>query len=125
MIRDLAPTELLLLPESAAASRDATVEACIAAGFPVDTLDEFEATALHHAALHGRIAPVRVLLAHGAALEIRDKEHSATPLGWALFGADVLEDEGAEYPAVVRALLDAGATVEPRHKQRVDSMLNE
>ncbi len=41
-------------------------------------------TPLHQAAVAGHIEVARVLLAHGASLEIRDKIWNGTPLGWAL-----------------------------------------
>jgi ankyrin repeat protein len=98
-----------LLPEAAAAGRQATVAACVAAGFPVDATDAFGATALHHSALHGRASQVRLLLDAGAVTDIRDREHKSTPLGWALFGADFVADADGDYEGCVRALLESGA----------------
>ena len=101
-----------LLPHAASMEgRGATVLACLAAGFPVNTTDEMGATALHHAAIHGAAALVRTLLVAGADLGIRDDEHHSTPLGWACFGADHVADDDGDYESVVRALIDAGATV--------------
>jgi ankyrin repeat protein len=98
-----------LLPEAAAAGRHSTVVACIAAGFPINATDSFDATALHHSALRGRAAQVRLLLDAGAATDTRDREHHATPLGWALFGVDFVADTDGDYEATVKALLEAGA----------------
>ena len=112
-IEALGPEDRLLLPEAAAAGRDSTVEACIAAGFPIDTVDGAGATALHHAAIHGRAAMVRALLDAGADTGIRDREHTATPLGWACFGADFITDAHGDYEGCVRALVEAGAVVSP------------
>jgi ankyrin repeat protein len=109
LIAALRPADHRLLPEAAASSREATVAAYVAAGFPVDTTDSAGATALHHSAIHGRARQVRVLLDAGAATDIRDREHSSTPLGWASFGADFLADTDGDYEGCVRALLDAGA----------------
>src|SRR5207302_621342 len=94
-------------------SRDQAVLAYAAAGFQTDTTDSMGATALHHAAINGRIGPVRALLAAGARTDIRDREHSSTPMGWATFGADHVTDQAGDYEATVRALLEGGARVEP------------
>jgi hypothetical protein len=50
-----------------------------------------------------------MLLEAGGATDIRDKEHSSTPLGWACFGADFVGDADGDYEDCVRALLEAGA----------------
>jgi ankyrin repeat protein len=109
LIAALEPDDKMLLPEAAASDRVATAEAYLAAGFPVDTTEESGATALHYMALRGRTDAARALLKAGANLEIRDREHSSTPLGWACWGADFIRAEGADYEGTVRALLEAGA----------------
>lgn len=113
LVATLTPGDLLLLPDAAANDRPAVVMALVAAGVPVDTVDGIHATALHYSALHGRSSAVRALLAAGATTEIRDREHDATPLGWACFGADVIRESGGDYPGCVRALLEAHATFVP------------
>jgi len=109
LVSALEPSDRLLLPEAAAGDRDSTVLACLAAGFPVDTADSSKATALHHAALRGRTALTRALLAAGADTTLLDGEHSASSLGWALFGADFVRQANGDYEGTVRALLEAGA----------------
>lgn len=109
LVHALSPVDRLLLPESAAAGRESQTLACIAARFPVDVTDSMGATALHHAAIQGRVTLVRALLAAGADIGIKDKEHQATPLGWATFGADVVATPGGDYEGCVLALLEAGA----------------
>jgi len=99
--------------EAAAAKRDATVLACIAAGFPLDTTASMGETALHQAAIAGRVALVSALLGAGARIDIRDRDHSSTPLGWATFGADHVADASGDYEGTVRALLEAGASQHP------------
>ncbi|HEX5830962.1 MAG TPA: ankyrin repeat domain-containing protein [Gemmatimonadaceae bacterium] len=120
LVSALAPADRMLLPEAAATGRGATVAACVAAGFPVDTTDGAGATALHHAAIHGRAPLVRALLDAGADVGLRDSEHASSPLGWACFGADHVADTDGDYEGCVRALLDAGARVradehQPQH----------
>ena len=67
------------------------------------------ATALHYAAIEGRAALIRTLLAAGADITIRDNEHHSTPLGWATFGVDHAARPGGDYEGCVLALLEAGA----------------
>ncbi len=109
VMRMLEPEDPLLLPEAAASGREPAVTAFLAAGFPVDATDDSGATALHHAVLRGRATMARALLAAGADVAIRDREHSSTPLGWATFGSDHVASPDGDYAGCVRALLDAGA----------------
>jgi ankyrin repeat protein len=67
-----------VLPDAAARGRFEVVRACLAAGFPVDTLGDEGATALHHAAIRGEAETVRELLARRAATGIEDPVHHAT-----------------------------------------------
>jgi len=113
----LAPSDHQLLIEAATLGREATVSACVAAGFPVNTTDTSGASALHFSALHGRAQQVRLLLKAGAATDIRDEEHSSTPLGWACWGADFVRDAGGDYEDCVRALLEAGAHLQANEHQ--------
>ena len=113
----LEPSDLQLLIEAATVGRERTVSACVAAGFPVNTTDTAGATALHYSAIHGRARQVRMLLEAGAATDIRDKEHSSTPMGWACFGADVVGEADGDYEDCVRALLEAGARLQTNERQ--------
>ena len=92
------------LLEEAGAER----EDLLAAGFPVDEVDENGATALHHAALRGDAAAVRRLLARGADRRREDPQHHSTPLGWAEFGRDQAIAPDGDYEACIRALSTAG-----------------
>jgi hypothetical protein len=58
---------------------------------------------------------VAQLLRHGADFRLRDREHRATPLDWAVFGADFVAEPGGDYAGCVRALLEAGARPAPDH----------
>jgi ankyrin repeat protein len=102
------PADHELLPEAASRGRFDAVAACLAAGFPVDAIDENGATALHHAAIQGNVAGVRELLARGADRRREDPQHHATPLGWAEFGRDEEIAPDGDYEACLRALTTAG-----------------
>jgi len=94
----------LLLPEAASRGRFGMVRACLAAGFPVDTPDEFGATALHHASIRGNAELVGELLDRGADRGVHDGEHDSTPLGWAEFGRDIQFEPAGDYDGCIRAL---------------------
>lgn len=109
----LAPEDLQLLPHAASDGRLEAVAACLAAGFPVDTVGDFGGNALQWAALHGHAAVVRELLRHKPDLTRRDPTYDGDALGWALHGAAEVRRPGADYAGVVEALMAAG--MRPRH----------
>jgi ankyrin repeat protein len=85
----------------------------LACGFdPNHGDEEIGKTALHAASMEGRPEAVRVLLAHGASVDTRDREFHAQPLVWAAEGTQSHDATGRDYPAVGRLLLDAGSSVE-------------
>jgi len=66
-------------------------------------------TALHWAAWHGKLELVRLLLALGAPVDVRDTQFGSSPLGWAAHGSGQHRGHDETYVAIVDALLDAGA----------------
>jgi ankyrin repeat protein len=62
------------------------------------------ATALHFAAINGRLDAVRWLLEHGAALDAQDDEFGMTPVAWA-------NEKGQR--SMVDFLLAQGASIQP------------
>src|SRR5205823_5225781 len=68
-------------------------------------------TALHSAAMEGWPDAVRVLLAHGASVHVRDREFKGQPLIWAAEGSRQGRD-GRDFAAVGKLLLEAGSPVE-------------
>jgi ankyrin repeat protein len=97
-----------------AAERNDTkaLEAMLACGFDPDRPDEsIGKTALHVAAMEGWPAVVRVLLAHGASVAIRDREFHAQPLVWAAEGAQ-RRPAGRDHGAVGQLLIAAGSPVD-------------
>ncbi len=88
------------------------LETMLACGFDPNHGDEIGKTALHAAAMAGRTDAVRILLAHGASVSVRDREFHAQPLVWAAEGSRNGNGDGRNYAAVARLLLDAGSPVE-------------
>jgi ankyrin repeat protein len=98
---------------SAAERNDlAALEAMLACGFDPNRGDEsIGKTALHVAAMEGWPEAVRLLLAHGGSVTVRDREFSAQPLIWAAEGSRGSRAD-RDHAAVGRLLLDAGSPVE-------------
>lgn len=113
LLASLATADQLLLNEAATAGRSTVVLACIAAGFDVNRVNDRGATPLHEAAISGYGEIVKALLRAGAKHDIRDPHHHSTVMGWAMFGADFVQEPQGNYVETVRALLEAGATVRP------------
>ena len=90
------------------------IETMLACGFePNHSDEEIGKTALHEAAHWGRANAVRVLLAHGASVSVRDREFHGHPLIWAADGLRTRgEGDGREFNEVARLLLAAGSPVE-------------
>jgi ankyrin repeat protein len=99
----------------AAAAESGNLEAVrlmLSAGWPAGAAGRMGATALHFASHRGDIGMVNELLRYHAPVDAREKTYSAAPLGWAFHGSRFgARGSGADYPAVVAALLDAGAVV--------------
>ncbi len=91
----------------------AALEAMLAAGFDPNRPDQgIGKTALHSAAMAGWPDAVRVLLAHGASVHVRDREFKGQPLIWAAEGSRTQHREGRDFAAVGKLLLQAGSPVE-------------
>ncbi|HKE89278.1 MAG TPA: ankyrin repeat domain-containing protein [Gemmatimonadales bacterium] len=89
------------------------LEAMLACGFDPNRPDSgIGKTALHSAAMAGWPDAVRVLLAHGASVTIRDREFNGTPLIWAAEGSRTEHRQGRDFASVGKLLLDAGSPVE-------------
>src|SRR5256884_91166 len=88
------------------------LEAMLACGFDPNRPDAgIGKTVLHSAAMEGWPDAVRVLLAHGASVHVRDREFKGQPLIWAAEGSRQGR-EGRDFAAVGKLLLDAGSPVE-------------
>jgi ankyrin repeat protein len=88
------------------------LEAMLVCGFDPNRPDDgIGKTALHAAAMEGWVDAVRVLLAQGASVSVRDREFKGQPLIWAAEGSR-MPREGRDHAAVGRLLIDAGSPLE-------------
>lgn len=91
----------------------AVLETMLACGFDPNVKDHDGVTALHRAAMGGRVEAVRVLLAGGASVNALDGMFSGTPLLWASHGwRNNPHQTGIDYLGVARQLLAAGSSME-------------
>lgn len=105
------PTDLAsALPHAAASGKLEAVRLMFEAGLPLDARGQDTGTALHLACWNGHLEIVRLLLGK-LPLEEPDQVHGSPPLGWAVHGSVWCRRPGADYPAVVETLLEAGADV--------------
>jgi ankyrin repeat protein len=105
----------MALTRAAETGNTAAVELMIDDGFALDTRGADDgATALHAAAYAGSADVARLLLSRGASLESRDTTWQSTPLEWAAVGSGERprHNPRPDWPATVRALLDAGASAQ-------------
>jgi hypothetical protein len=112
--RRLSPSDRSKLPNAARNNNTQAVRLMLEARWPVDTLGEMGATALHWAAFHGNIEMVREILRFHPPLEAKSREHDGTPLSWAVYGSgNGWRRDTGDYVGTVRALLDAGSELTP------------
>jgi ankyrin repeat protein len=74
-----------VLPAAVHKGDRATVKQLIDAGADPNAFGLHGHAALHIAAVYGKIQMIRLLLAHGARLDLKDREHDATPYDWAVY----------------------------------------
>ncbi len=87
----------------------AVLETMLSCGFDPNARDHDGVTALHRAAMAGRVEATRVLIAHGAAVDALDGMFAATPLLWAAEGWGHASRPGVDFVAVARVLIAAGS----------------
>lgn len=86
------------------------VRLMLTCGLPVEATSQHGATPLHWAAFQGNAEMVELILRKNPPLEVKDRDHQSTPLGWAIYGSEHSWHPGAgDYAATVKALLRAGA----------------
>jgi ankyrin repeat protein len=95
----------------------------VEAGAELEKTSIFGSRALHWAAWMGSPVTVKLLIAHGAQIEARDSEFSATPLFWAVHGYGPngpKKKEGQVGAATM--LIEAGANAQTVNKQGLSAM---
>jgi ankyrin repeat protein len=108
------------LPNAAQTNNTEAVRLMLEAGWPVDTLGEMGATALHWAGFNGNAEMAREILRFHPALELKSREYAGTAVAWALFGSgNGWHRDTGDYVATIRALLDSGAIL-PEHAQDLE-----
>jgi ankyrin repeat protein len=111
VVHRLTAADIRKLPDAARDENAAAVRVMLEAGWPIAAGGQHAATALHWAAFHGNLEITRELLRQDAPLELRDTDFDGTPLSWGIYGSTHgWRAATGNYPAVVEALLDAGAT---------------
>jgi ankyrin repeat protein len=102
------------LPDAAQSNNAAAVRLMLEAGWPVDTPGAMGATALHWAGYNGNAEMTRTILRFHPSLELQSRENPGTALSWAVYGSgNGWHRDSGDFPATVRALLDAGAQTSP------------
>jgi ankyrin repeat protein len=114
----VAQNQQRLLEASAAAA-----EVMLACGFEVGGTGNMGETPLHWAAFTGNLAKARVLLAHGARVDLRDKVHDSPPLHWCFYSSLNQRPPNSDFPGVARALLEAGARPDVDDPSAADDVL--
>jgi ankyrin repeat protein len=110
--REITDDHYIALHQAAERNDVVALETMLACGFDPNRPDQgIGKTALHSAAMEGWPDSVRVLLAHGASVHVRDREFNGQPLVWAAEGSRQGR-EGRDFAAVGKLLLDAGSPVE-------------
>lgn len=117
-----------VLGQFALLGRTDVVRGLLDAGMPVDTRGWSNFTPLDQAAMHGRTATVRLLIARGA--DVHDcafDEDGPTPLDCALWGLQNNRAADGDYPGTVEALIAAHARTRhapPTGDAAIDALLS-
>jgi Ankyrin repeat len=108
----LSDEERRKLPDAAQSGNTNAVRLMLEAGWPVDTVGDMGAAALHWAGFNGNAAMAREILRFHPNLELKSKDYAGTPISWALFGSgNGWNRETGDYVGTVEALLQAGAAI--------------
>lgn len=116
LLDDLNAEDMRVLPDAGWAGNAAAVDLMLALSFDAAATGPDGGTVLHCAAWQGAAACIETALRYSkvrALIEVRDRVHGSTPLGWCCHGARYCADQAGDYPAVARLLLEAGARPGP------------
>lgn len=106
------PEEDRLLADVAGRNDSAPVELLIEAGADLCAPALDDGTPLHQAAWFGQPRNAQLLIAVGAPLEVFDRTHASSPLGWVVHGSKYsggAKEREANYVELAEMLLTAGA----------------
>jgi hypothetical protein len=102
----------LMLQRPAESGQADVLETMLACGFDPSAKDKEGITALHRAAMRGRVDAVRALLAGGAPVDSCDDTFAASPLVWAVEGWGNDNHPGGDHVGVARLLIAAGCPLD-------------
>jgi len=112
LVRTLSDDDRRKLASAAENNNTEAARLMLAAGWPVDARGRHGGTALHWAAFHGNLELINLILGYAPALEMRDADFDATPLGWAAHGSQHgWFRQTGNYAGAADALVKAGAVV--------------
>ena len=100
------PTKAEQLQDAARKGDAAAVKKLLAEGVDVNTKFRYNATALFYAADHGHVEVVKVLLDHGAAMDLKDTFYGFTPLMLAVGPA---QKKRPEHTEIAKLLIAKGS----------------
>ncbi|MGG4494011.1 ankyrin repeat domain-containing protein [Brevibacillus reuszeri] len=108
IVRSLEPEEQSVMVDAARDHHADAVRLMLEVGFHVDARrNDHSMTALHRAAEHGDDEIVRLLLEHGASIDILN-EFGGTALNSCIWGSLHTRDSKGDYAAVAESLIEAG-----------------
>ncbi|QHW31725.1 hypothetical protein GZH47_13345 [Paenibacillus rhizovicinus] len=114
MVQSLPPEEQSLIADAAWEHRADAVRLMLDVGFHPDARrNDRSMTALHGAAAQGDEEIVRMLMKHGASLNLLNA-FGATPLNSCIWGSIHMQDSAGDYAAVAESLIEAGAKLPDR-----------
>ncbi len=87
LVEQAPPNATRLVADAARNNKTAAVEAMLARGFPVTATSQHGASPLHWAAWHGNPDMLRAVLRHNPPLDVCDRDHDGTAMGWLIHGA--------------------------------------
>ncbi|MCD1257594.1 ankyrin repeat domain-containing protein [Paenibacillus athensensis] len=126
IVQSLPQEDQSLITDAAWVHKADAVRLMLDAGFNVDVRrNAHSSTALHHAAGQGDLDIVRMLIEHGASLEMQNG-FGATPMNSGIWGSVHIQNPKGDYAAVVEILIEAGAQLPDRAwgSEKVKHVLN-
>lgn len=97
-----------ILHDLARAGQTEGLRVLIELGFDPGALNNFGESALHWACLAGRAETAEFLVKAGVPLNPIERNHGASPIGWACWGSVYWQEPHGDYAATVQVMLNAG-----------------